>query len=88
MIHITKSIIRNHLAFSIKEAICLMKSGHSSFPRNITTHLPSGIFLPLEYMFVFCLYAPICLYGNIPDLRFIASDGEICLCLSHKGMVK
>ncbi len=26
MIHITKSIIRNHPAFSIKEAICLMKS--------------------------------------------------------------
>ena len=39
-------------------------------------------------MFVFCLYAPICLYGNIPDLRFIASNGEICLYLSRKVIVK
>ncbi len=52
---------------------------HSSSVRNI--------FAP-EYMFVFCLYALICLYRNIPDLRFIASNGEICLYLSRLAEVK
>lgn len=47
-----------------------------------------GNILGVKICLYFCLYAPICLYGNIPDWRFMASNSIICLYLGRLIRIK